>query len=100
MEFEKSQREEGVQRAIGMNVYRTACSPGANIGAVWFRAANLHLALSRGEFTEFMREGELAGPFLSLWAMFPFKAVNIQQDGSFQLNGAEFAEALRNLNSQ
>lgn len=39
---EKIQAEHpGEQFAIGAELYRRACSPGANIGAIWYRLSNL-----------------------------------------------------------
>jgi hypothetical protein len=86
--------------AIGLNVYQAACSPGADVGAVWFRATILCLALRHGEFAEFVEAGVIKGSLLRLWAAFPFKAVDVQQDGSFQLNGTEFGDALRNMDNE
>lgn len=100
MDFAIRDEQEHRQCAVGLNVYQAACSPGADTGAVWFRAATLCLALKHGDFTEFMHEGELKDAFLRLWATFPFKAVDIQQDGSFQINRGDFDEALRKLNSE
>jgi len=96
------QRDEqgGRQRAVGMTFYKSACSPGADVMAVWFRAAHLCLALKQREFGEFMHQGELKDSFLRLWATFPFKAVDIQPDGSFHLNRDDFDEALRKLKSE
>jgi|SRR6185437_3339698 len=92
--------QEGRQRAVGMTFYKSACSPGADVMAVWFRAARLCLALKHGEFAEFMHKGEFKDSFLRLWATFPFKAVDIQPDGTFHLNRDDFDQALRKLKSE
>jgi hypothetical protein len=44
-----------------------------------------------------MHDGELTEDFLRLWATFPFKFVDVQEDGGFQLNGDDFIEAAQGL---
>ncbi|MGH9522913.1 MAG: hypothetical protein ACRD3E_10310 [Terriglobales bacterium] len=98
-EIEQSRPPGPGPAGIASNVFQSACSPGADVMAVWFRATNLLIALKHGEFAQCEEEGKLKDDFLGLWATFPFRAVDVQQDGSFHLNGDEFNEALRNLNA-
>jgi len=83
--------------AVGAAFYQTVCSPEADVGAVWFRAALLTVALEHEpEFARF-KEAELSEPLLTLWSTFPFKPADIQPDGTFHLNTAELQQELRRI---
>jgi hypothetical protein len=83
--------------AVGFQAFKMVASPDADIGAVWFRAVLLHMALKHGNFVQFQDQGELTEDFLRLWSSFPFKAVDVKPSGEFSLNLSEFDEALRQL---
>jgi len=70
----------------------------ADIQALMFRCALLGLALSQqDEFADFQHGDDVDEGLLRLFATFPFRADNVQPDGSFQLNKEEFAEELQKL---
>ncbi len=83
--------------AIGVNLMTHACSPGADVEAVSFRASILEMALQEGELVPFQHGEEIDESVVQLFATFPFRAINVQPDGSFQLNGKEFEEELQKL---
>ena len=87
--------------SVGADYFQTICRPGADVGAVWFRAALLNIALEHEpEFARFKTEGELAEPLLTLWSSFPFKPVDIQPDGTYHLNTSELQQELRKLTGE
>ena len=83
--------------AAGWAPFKMVASPEADVGAIWFRATLLHIAIKHGKFTDFRDRGELRQDFLKLWASFPFRAVNAKPSGEFSLNENEFDEAVRQL---
>ena len=58
---EVRERHPGKQVAIGSSLYEQACQPGANVGAVWNRAAMLGLLLHTEPefFKRWEKDGEL-----------------------------------------
>jgi len=87
----------GQTRAVGMSVFASMCTPGSDVAAVWWRCSLLQLAIQQGEFPRFQHDGEIDDALITLFATFPFRAVNIQPDGSFQLNREEFECELQKL---
>ncbi len=83
--------------SIGAPLLQKVCSPGADLEAVNFRASMLNAAIAEGELIQFLHDDTVDEAVINLFASFPFRATNIQPDGSFQLNGEEFEEELRKL---
>src|SRR5262249_43503972 len=46
--------------AIGMSVYESVCSPGANVTAAWYRVSMLNLCEQMGLLPGYKRDGEFA----------------------------------------
>ena len=64
-------------RAISVEFYKRACSPGANVGAVWFRAAMLGMLERFGMLAPWIQEGVIADAVFQVAATFPMKGMAI-----------------------
>ena len=70
---------------------RQHCSPGADIQWVWWRSSLLWIALENDPaFTQFKHGDEVDERLVELFATFPFRIVEMLEDGSFSLNTEEF----------
>jgi hypothetical protein len=87
----------GGHKATGADVFAVNGIPIVTHPEIFFRCSHLLLALDRGEFTEFVQGGEIDSKLLDLFATFPFTAMNIKADGTFQLNNYEFEKALEQI---
>jgi hypothetical protein len=83
MQREVQARASGGHAAISAEFYKGACSPGANIGAVWFRVSMLGLLEMIGMLAPWIQEGVLAEAVFQVAATFPMKgmAVGLPQQG-------------------
>jgi hypothetical protein len=91
-------RTSGQSMAVAVDVIAEICTPGANVGAIFWRCSLLQLAIHQGEFPNFQHDGEVDDVLVNLFATFSFRAVNVQPDGTFQLNRDEFEQELQKLN--
>jgi hypothetical protein len=69
---------------ISGRAYENVCSPGANVEAVWYRAAMLGLLQLQGDLlTPWTHDGELDNAVIQVAATFPMKKmeVGVVQDG-------------------
>jgi hypothetical protein len=63
--------------AIGMTMFEHVCSPGADIGAVWYRAAMLTLPTGTSLLSRWVHDGEFEDAVLRVAARFPMKKLNV-----------------------
>lgn len=96
---EKHERNRAITEntAVGLAAFAGSGVPLADHMEIFFRCTLLLMALDRGEFSEFRTGNEIDDRLTALFATFPFRAVNIQPDGSFQLNSDEFERALEQI---
>jgi len=62
---------------ISADFYQRACSPGANVGAVWFRASLLGALKMLGMLAPWIQEGVIADAVFQVGANFPMKGMAI-----------------------
>ena len=60
MQRELQARTPGQQIGISVDFYERACSPGANVGAVWFRTAMLGMLEMLGMLAPWIHDGVVA----------------------------------------
>jgi hypothetical protein len=78
MQREVQERAPGGHAAIlSDELYKRACSPGANIGAVWFRTAMLGMLEMFGMLAAWIQEGVIADAVFQVAATFPMKGIAI-----------------------
>jgi hypothetical protein len=70
---------EGQSGSISSGLYEAACSPGANVVAVWYRASILGVLqmLPEKPLTTWSHEGELDDAVFQIAATFPMKKVPV-----------------------
>jgi hypothetical protein len=59
--------------AIGMSVYKSVCSPGANVTAAWYRVTMLGICEQLGLLPGYRRDGDYSDAVLRVAATFPMK---------------------------
>jgi hypothetical protein len=64
-------------RATCINVFESACSQGANVLAVWYRAAILELCERLGLLSRWLRDGHLDDAVINVAANFPVEKLEI-----------------------
>ena len=62
---------------IDHEFYKRACSPGANVGAVWFRASLVGMLEMIGMLAPWIQEGVIADAVFHVAATFPMKGMAI-----------------------
>jgi hypothetical protein len=77
MQRELQARTPGQSTAISVELYKRACSPGANVGAVWFRASLVGLLERLGMLAPWMQEGVISDAVFKVAASFPMKGMPI-----------------------
>jgi len=87
----------GQNRAVGLAAFAESGISIANRKEILLRCVLLLQALDRGEFSDFRHGDEIDERLLDLFATFPFRVVNVQPDGSFQLNKDEFEKELEEI---
>jgi hypothetical protein len=70
---------EGQSGSISSGLYEAACSPGANVVAVWYRASILGVLqmLPENPLTMWSHEGELDDAVFQIAATFPMKKLPV-----------------------
>jgi hypothetical protein len=64
--------------AISIGLYQRACSPGAEVEAVWYRVSMLHLLVGPiGLLTPWLHDGELLDAVCNLAATFPMNKLSV-----------------------
>ncbi len=63
--------------SISAELYQRACSPSANVGAVWFRASMLGMLEMLGMLAPWIQEGVIADAVFQVAATFPMKGMAI-----------------------
>jgi hypothetical protein len=83
MQREVQARAPGGNAAISAEFYKRACSPGANVGAVWFRASLIGMLEKFGMLAPWIQEGVIADAVFQVAASFPMKgmAIGVPQQG-------------------
>lgn len=92
----------GQQGAIDIRLFESACSPGADTQAVWYRVAMLQmLAGPLGLLSRWLHDGEPADVVFQVAATFPMKrmSVGVPQPG-LPFDGQEFLDQIEKQNHQ
>ena len=64
--------------SIDIRLYQRACSPGAEVGAVWYRVSMLQLLAGPiGLLTPWLHDGELPDAVFNLAATFPMNKLSV-----------------------
>ena len=64
--------------AIGIGIFESICSPGADVHAAWYRAAMLTLLSKETNlFFRWVHDGEFDDALLKVAAKFPMKKLNV-----------------------
>jgi hypothetical protein len=64
--------------SIDISLYQRACSPGAEVGAVWYRVSMLQLLAGPiGLLTPWLHDGELPDAVFKLAATFPMNKLSV-----------------------
>ena len=77
MQREVQARRPGEHVGISDEMYKRACSPGANVGAVWFRASLIGALDMLGMLKPWINEGVVADAVFKVAATFPMNGVPI-----------------------
>jgi len=77
MQHEVLARTPGQHTAIRAESYNRACSAGANVGAVWFRASLLGMLEMFGILAPWIHEGVPADAVFKVAATFPMQGMKI-----------------------
>jgi hypothetical protein len=77
MQREVQARTAGQHTAISAEIYKRACSPGANVGAVWFRASLIGMLEMLGVLRPWIHEGVVADAVFKVAATFPMNGMAI-----------------------
>lgn len=83
MQREVQARTAGQHTTISAEIYKRACSPGANVGAVWFRASLIGMLEMLGVLRPWIHEGVVADAVFKVAATFPMNgmAIGVPQQG-------------------
>ena len=76
--------------AMSIHLYERACSPGADVQAVWYRISMLHALAGLGMLSPWLRDGEPVDAVFQVAATFPMKRMSIgvpQQELPFDVRG-------------
>jgi hypothetical protein len=63
--------------AIGIALFERACSPGARVRSVYYRAAMLRLCERRGLLSPWLHDGQLEAAVFRVAATFPMKKMQV-----------------------
>jgi hypothetical protein len=77
MQREVQARTAAQHTAISAEIYKGACSPGANVGAVWFRASLIGMLEMLGVLRPWIHEGVVADAVFKVAATFPMNGMAI-----------------------
>lgn len=75
MQREVKARRPGAHFIISDEMYKRACSPGADIGAVWFRASIIGMLDMLGMLKPWINEGVVADAVFKVAATFPMNGM-------------------------
>lgn len=77
--FMRNSKAGPAARGFSSRVYESACSPGANVEAVWYRASMLGLLemLPGNMLTPWTNDGELDDAVIQVAATFPMKKMEV-----------------------
>lgn len=68
-------RRPGAHFIIGDEMYKRACSPGADVGAVWFRASIIAMLDLLGMLKRWINEGVVTDAVFTVAANFPMNGM-------------------------
>jgi len=77
MQREVQARPPGEHIGSAIELYKDACSPGANVGAVWFRASLLGILEMLGILKPWIHEGVMSDAVFKVAAVFPVKSMPV-----------------------
>lgn len=76
---ERAKRYCGKDGVVSMELMRRACSPGANLPAVWLRHTELRALYRRGLLAEWQHGTELDAAVFRLAATIPMSGIHLNQ---------------------
>ena len=94
---EELQANHSSVKAVGVEVMKQDCKPGANIEATWYRSSMIWMLthVAQQQLTPWLRDGKIADPVFRAMASIPMEWVRSEVKQSLPFNVAEF---LRRLN--
>lgn len=81
---ERAKRYVGKDGVISLEATAHACSPGANVPAVWLRHTQLRQLYRQGLLSEWQHGTALADEVFQLAATFPMKGAQLDQEAFLQ----------------
>jgi hypothetical protein len=89
--------QSGEKKAVGVEVIKQACKPGANIEATWYRSAVIWMLtqVAPQQLAPWLRDGKVADPVFRVMASIPIEWPGSEVRKGLPLNVVEF---LRRLN--
>jgi len=96
---EELQANHSSVKAVGVEVMKQACKPGANIEATWYRSSMIWMLthVAQQQLTPWLRDGKNADPVFRAMASIPMEWVGSEVKQSLPFDVAEF---LRRLNER
>ena len=94
---EELQADHSSGKAVGVEVMKQACKPGANIEATWYRSSIIWMLthVAQQQLTPWLRDGNVANPVFRAMASIPMEWVGSEVKQSLPFDVEEF---LRRLN--
>ena len=94
---EELQANHSSVKAVGVEVMKQACKPGANIEATWYRSSIIWMLthVAQQQLTPWLRDGKVAGPVFRAMASIPMEWFGSEVRQSLPFDVEEF---LRRLN--
>ena len=94
---EELQANHSSVKAVGVEVMKQACKPGANIEATWYRSSMIWMLthVAQQQLTPWLREGKVADPVFRAMASIPMEWFGSEVKQSLPFDVEEF---LRRLN--
>jgi hypothetical protein len=94
---EELQANHSGVKAVGVEVMKQACKPGANIEATWYRSSIVWMLThaAQQQLTPWLRDGKVDDPVFRVMASIPMEWVGSEVKQSLPFNVEEF---LRRLN--
>ena len=94
---EELQANHSSVKAVGVEVMKQACKPGANIEATWYRSSMIWMLthVAQQQLTPWLRDGKIADPVFRAMASIPMEWVGSEVKQSLPFDVEEF---LRRLN--
>lgn len=96
---EELQANHSAAKAVGVEVMKQACKPGANIEATWYRSSVIWVLtqVAQQQLAPWLRDGKVVDPVFRVMASIPMEWVGSEVKQGLPFNVEEF---LRRLNER